>query len=333
MARKGEVAFPRRSFSMTAFLVRRLLWLPVLLVLISFLTFALGIYGPGDPVQVLMGLRARPEIVEQVRKQYGFDQPFLVQYLNYIGNALQGNFGYSVVKYPGQPVGDLIAKRFPVTLQLNLVAILWSMPVGIGLGVISALNRKSWLDVFTRALVILGISLPVIGLQPVLTFLMARKHEFGSVSFGPFLPVGGWKGIFAPEIILPAFILGLGVLAVFTRQTRAAMIEVMTSDYIRTARAKGLKEWMVIGRHALRNALIPLVTIIGFTIAGLFAGSFLVESFYGIPGVGQLAYDALTSREYYIIMAFTLMAATVYVLINLLIDVLYAFVDPRIRYQ
>src|SRR4051812_45278351 len=116
---------------MTAYLVRRLLWLPVLLILISLVTFALGIYGPGDPVQVLMGLRARPEIVAQVRAQYGFDQPFIVQYLNYIGNALQGNFGYSIVKFPGQKVGDLFAKRFPITLQLNLVSLLWSVPLGI----------------------------------------------------------------------------------------------------------------------------------------------------------------------------------------------------------
>jgi peptide/nickel transport system permease protein len=318
---------------MAAYVVRRLLWLPVLLILISLVTFALGIYGPGDPVQVLMGLHTRPEIVDQVRKEYGFDQPFPVQYLNYVSNALRGNFGYSVVKFPGQSVSELLAKRFPVTFQLNLVALAWSLPLGIALGIFSALKRKSWFDVFIRALVILGISLPVIGLQPVLTFAMARKHEFGTFSIGPFLPVGGWKGMFAPEVILPAFILGLGVLAVFTRQTRAAMIEVMTSDFIRTARAKGLKEWTVVVRHALRNALIPLVTIIGFTIAGLFAGSFIVEQFYGIPGVGSLAFDALTSREYYIIMAFTLIAATVYVLINLLIDILYAFVDPRIRYQ
>lgn len=318
---------------MTAYLVRRLLWLPVLLILISLVTFALGIYGPGDPVQVLMGLRARPEIVEQVRREYGFDKPFVVQYTNYIWNALQGNFGVSIVKYPGQSISSLFAKRFPVSFQLNIVALLWSLPLGIALGIFSALNRRSWSDVFLRAFVILGISLPIIGLQPVLTFLMARKHEFGAYSIGPFLPVGGWKGMFAPEIILPAFILGLGVLAVFTRQTRAAMIEVLNSDYVRTARAKGLKEWMVVVRHALRNALIPLVTIIGFTFAGLFAGSFIVESFYGIPGIGQLAYDSLTSREYYIIMAFTLLAATVYVLINLVIDLLYVFVDPRIRYQ
>jgi len=318
---------------MTAYVVRRLLWLPVVLILVSFVTFVLGIYGPGDPVQVLMGLHARPEIVEQVRAQYGFDKPFAVQYLDYIGNALQGNFGFSIVKYPGQRVSDLLARRFPVSLQLNLVALAWSVPLGIGLGILAALKRRSWLDVFSRAIVVLGASIPIIAFQPILAFAMSRQHAFGAFTIGPFLPVGGWKGMFAPEVIMPAFILGLGVVAVYTRQTRAAMIDVLGSDYVRTARAKGLKEWMVVLRHALRNALIPLVTIIGFTIAGLFGGSFIVENFFGIPGVGQLAYDSLLSREYYIIMAFTLIAATVYVLINLAIDILYVFVDPQIRYQ
>ncbi|MCC7164698.1 MAG: ABC transporter permease [Anaerolineae bacterium] len=318
---------------MSTIIIRRLLWLPVLLILISFVTFALGIYGPGDPVQVMMGLRARPEIVEQVRKEYGFDRPFLVQYVNYVGNALRGNFGYALVKNPGQRVSDLIAKRLPVTIQLNIVVLFWSVPLGIALGIIAALKRNTIIDVLVRALVILGFSLPVIALMPVLSFGMSRRHDLGLLTIGPFLPVGGWKGMFAPEIIMPAFVLGLGILAIYTRQTRAAMIDVLSSDYVRTARAKGLTEWMVIMRHALRNALIPLITIIGFTLAGLFAGSFLVEAFYSIPGVGALAFDAFTSREYYVIMAVTLIGATVYVIFNLIIDLAYAFVDPRIRYK
>jgi len=318
---------------MTAYIIRRLLWLPVLLFLISVVTFALGFYGPGDPVSVMVGLHTNPELVAQLRKEYGFDQPIQVQYWNYITNALRGNFGYSLIKYPGQSVSSLLARRLPVTLQLNLVSILWSLPLGIALGILAALTRKSWFDVFLRGAVILGVSLPIIALQPVLTFAFSRQHEIAGVKIGPFLPVGGWQGMFAPTIILPAFILGLGVLAVFTRQTRAAMIDVMNQDYVRTARAKGLREWMVIIRHALKNALIPLITLFGFVVAGLFAGSFIVESFYGIPGVGQLAYESLISKEYYVIMAFTLLAATIYVLINLVIDVVYAFVDPRIVYK
>jgi len=318
---------------MTAYVVRRLLWLPVVLILVSFVTFALGIYGPGDPVQVMMGLRARPEVVELVRKEYGFDRPFVVQYISYVANALQGNFGYSIVKFPGQRVSDLLAKRFPISIQLNIVALAWSLPLGIGLGVLAALKRRTWLDVFFRATAILGASLPIIAFQPILRFVLSRQHEFGALKIGPLLPVGGWDGMFSPTVVMPAFILGLGVVAVYTRQTRAAMIDVLGSDYVRTARAKGLKEWMVLVKHALRNALIPLVTLIGFTIAGLFGGSFLVENFFGIPGVGGLAFDALLSREYYIIMAFTLIAATVYVILNLLIDILYVFVDPQIRYK
>lgn len=333
---RGDDQFPRAMLftaCMSTIVIRRLLWLPILLLLISFVTFALGVYGPGDPVQVMMGLRARPEIVERVRKDYGFDRPFLVQYVNYVANALQGNFGYALVKNPGQRVSDLIAKRLPVTIQLNIVALLWSIPVGIALGILAAIKRNTAFDVFTRGFVILGISLPIIALMPVLTFAMARRHEVGAITIGPFLPVGGWAGMFAPEIIMPAFLLGLGVVAVYTRQTRAAMIEVLGSDYVRTARSKGLKEWIVIVRHALRNALIPLITIIGFTLAGLFAGSFIIENFYSIPGVGSLAYDALLSREYYVIMAITLIGATVYVAFNLIIDLLYAFVDPRIRFR
>jgi peptide/nickel transport system permease protein len=141
---------------MSTIVIRRLLWLPVLLLAISFVTFALGVYGPGDPVQVMMGLRARPEIIEQVRKEYGFDQPFMVQYVNYIANAVQGNFGYAIVKNPGQRVSDLIAKRMPVTIQLNIVALLWSIPVGIALGIFAAIKRNTAFDVFTRGFVILG---------------------------------------------------------------------------------------------------------------------------------------------------------------------------------
>ncbi len=318
---------------MLAFIIRRLLWLPLLLLLVSVVTFALGLYGPGDPVTVMVGLHTRPDIVERVRHELGLDQPFYIQYVNYIWNALHGNFGYSLVKFQGQPVGELIAKRLPVTLQLNLVSIIWSVPLGIFLGIVAGVRRGSNTDVLARALVIGGISLPIIALLPVLTFALSRKHEMGFADLGPFLPVGGWDGIFSNKIIMPAFLEGLGPLAVFTRQTRAGMIEALGQDYVRTARAKGLTEQLVIYRHALRNALIPLATIVGFLLAGLIEGSFLVENWYGIPGVGQLAFESLFSRDYYVIMAITLMGAVGYAVANLLIDVAYGFIDPRIRYQ
>jgi len=324
---------------MGAFVIRRLVWLPVLLFFISVITFALGLYGPGDPVQVLLGVHANPETVERLRREYGFDQPFYVQYLNYVANALQGNFGYSLVKYRDQPVGKLIADALPVTIQLNLVAIFLGLGIGVPLGLLAGLQRDTWIDLLVRGLVVAGISLPIIFLNPVLTFLFSRRHDFVlaaaqmKFSVGPFLPMvaGHWDGLFSAKIILPAFIESLGIIALMTRQMRAGMIEVLSEDYIRTARAKGLRERVVVVRHAMRNALIPIATILGLMLGGLVAGSFLVENWFGVPGVGALAYDALFSRDYYITMALVLLIAIAYVLSNLLVDLTYGLLDPRIR--
>jgi peptide/nickel transport system permease protein len=324
---------------MAAFVIRRLLWLPVLLFFISLITFALGAYGPGDPVQVLLGLHATPETVERLRHEYGFDQPFFIQYLDYVGNALQGNFGYSLVKYRDQPVGALIANALPVTIQLNLVAVFLGLGIGVPLGLVAGLKRDTWIDFIVRAIVIAGISLPIIFLNPVLTFIFSRRHDFivtaANLRFtiGPILPMvqGYWDGILSPKVLLPAFIESLGIIAVMTRQMRAGMIEVLSEDYIRTARAKGLRERTVIVRHAMRNALIPIATILGLMMGGLVAGSFLVENWFGVPGVGALAFDALFSRDYYITMALVLLIAFAYVLSNLLVDLLYGILDPRIR--
>lgn len=324
---------------MAAFIIRRLIWLPVLLFFISIITFALGFYGPGDPVQVMLGLHANPDTIERLRHEYGFDQPFYVQYFNYVTNALQGNFGYSLVKYRDQPVGMLIAERLPVTIQLNLLAIFIGIVIGIPLGLVAGLKRDSWIDLIVRGVVIAGISFPVIFLNPVLTFIFSRRHDLAlaagnfTLSIGPILPMvqGKWDGLFSAKIILPAFIESLGVIAILTRQMRAGMIEVLSEDYIRTARAKGLRERLVVVRHAMRNALIPIATILGLMLGSLVAGSFLVENWFGVPGIGQLTFDALFSRDYYIIMADVLLIAVAYVGANLLVDLTYGFLDPRIR--
>jgi peptide/nickel transport system permease protein len=325
---------------MAAFILRRLLWLPVLLFFVSAITFALGLYGPGDPVQVLLGQHASPETIERLRHEYGFDQPFYVQYLNYIANALQGNFGYSIVKYRDQPVGQLIAERLPVTIQLNLIAIILGAVIGVPFGLIAGLKRDTWIDLVVRAIVIAGISFPIILLNPVLSFIFFRHHfditvpTLGlKIAVGPWLPQvsGQWEGVFSAKIILPAVIESTGVIAILTRQMRAGMIEVLSEDYIRTARAKGLRERIVLVRHAMRNALIPIVTILGLMLGGLVAGSFLVESWFGVPGIGALAYEALFTRDYYIIMAMVLLIAVAYVLANLFVDLMYGFLDPRIR--
>lgn len=324
---------------MGAFVMRRLLWLPLLLFFISLITFALCLYGPGNPVQVMMGLHANPDTIARLNQQYGFDQPFYVQYLRYVANALQGNFGYSLVKYRDQPVGALILNALPPTIELNIAAIVLGVALGIPLGLIAGLKRDTWIDLIIRGLVIIGISFPIILLNPILTFIFSRQHDLflpiNNLHFtlGPFLPMmgGHWDGIFSSKIFLPAFIESTGILAVMTRQMRAGMIEVLGQDFVRTARAKGLRERMVVVNHAMRNALIPIATILGLMLGSLVAGSFLVENWFGIPGVGALAFDALFSRDYYVTMALTLLIAAAYVLANLLVDVTYGFIDPRIR--
>ncbi len=309
---------------MIAYVLRRLLWLPVLLLSVSLVTFSLGLYGPGDPVQVLLGQRADPELAERIRHEWGLDRPLSVQFAGYVWRALHGDFGASLVKYRGQPVGRLIGKRLLVTVQLNLVAIALGVAVGIPLGLAAALKKGSWIDHLARIVVIGGISIPGFVIAPILMFIFARQLRI--------LPPGGWGGIFSLKIVMPALVLGKGPIAVFTRQVRANMLEVLPKDYIRTARAKGLPERMVVIGHALKNAFIPIFTILGLMLGGLVEGSFITETIFGIPGIGRLGFEAFWARDYPIIMALTLLVAVAYALANLAVDIGYGFLDPRIRY-
>jgi peptide/nickel transport system permease protein len=306
-----------------AYAVRRFLWLPALLLIVAFITFALGYYGPGDPVQVLLGQHTNPAVVARIKHELGLDRPLLVQYATYIWRVLHGDFGESIVKYRGQPVRRLLRDFLPVTLQLNLVSGVLGVMIGIPLGVVAALRHGSWVDRLITALVVGGISVPSFVRAPVLTYIFARLWRI--------LPPGGWDGIFSTKIILPTVVLALGPMAVFTRQTRVGMLEVLREDYVRTARAKGLAKRAVVLRHALRNALIPLSTIIGFMLGGLVEGTFITEFWFGIPGLGRLGFDAFYARDYPIIIGLTLLIAAAYGLANLLVDLGYGFLDPRIR--
>ncbi|MBI3913468.1 MAG: ABC transporter permease [Chloroflexi bacterium] len=324
---------------MATFLARRLVWLPVVLFFVSILTFFLGLYGPGNPINIMVGLKANPETIERIKAEYGFDQPVYQQYFNYVFKAVQGDFGYGLVKYRDQPVGRIIAERLPVTIQLNIAALVVGVIVGIPLGLLAGLTRNSWFDYSVRFLSLIAVSIPLLFLLPFLTFIFSRRHDLvlnaANLQFaiGPFLPmVGGhWDGILSTKVLLPILIESLGIVAVLTRQMRAGIIETLGQDYVRTARAKGLRERMVLLRHAMRNALIPIATILTLSIGGLVEGSFLVENWFGIPGVGQLALDAFTAREYYIIMGITLIIAVAYVVANMAADLLYPILDPRIR--
>jgi peptide/nickel transport system permease protein len=304
------------------YIARRLLWTPVLLLIVSFITFFLGQFGPGDPVQILMGQYSDPETVQRIREQRGLDDNIVVQYVRYIGGVLQGDFGESF-KYRGRSVGELIAKRIPVSAQLNLAALIISVVLGIPVGLYAALKQGTGWDTAAVAGTLIGQSLPVFLTVPVLLIVFALKLDI--------LPTNGWGGFFDPRIIMPAVVLGIPGVAIIARLTRASTLDVVGQDYVRTARAKGLGEPTVINRHILRNALIPVVTSLGFALAGLASGSFIVEGFFGIPGVGLLAIEALFSRDYPIIMAITLIGTTLFVLANLLVDLAYPFLDPRIR--
>ena len=322
---------------MAVYIIRRLVWLPIVLFLVSVITLALALYGPGGPIQALLGLKAKPETVERFKHEYGLDQPFPVIYYNYVSKAVRGDFGVGLSRYADQPVSAIIGERLPVTAQLNLISLVIGSGIGIAIGVFAGLHRNSWFDYLARFLSLTAISIPLLFLLPFLTFIFSRRHEFPvgaqSLSLGPILPMvsGKWEGAFSQQAILPIFLESLGFIATFTWQMRAGIIETLGQDYVRTARAKGLRENVVLIRHAMRNALIPIATILTLSLGDLVVGSFLVETWFGIPGIGQLGIIAFTGREYYIILALVLLIAISYVVSGAILDLLYPVLDPRIR--
>lgn len=307
---------------MATYIARRLLWVPFLLLITSFVTFALGRYGPGDPVEILMGQNFREEVAERLRAKYGLDDDIATQYIRYLGNVLQGDFGESY-QYRGRSVTELLKDRIWVSAQLNFAALLISVTLGIAAGLFAALRQGTWWDSAMVTFTLVGQSLHVFLTIPIALLVFSLKLGW--------LPSHGWDGFFSTSIILPALVLGIPGVAIVTRLTRAATLDVIGQDYIRTARAKGLPEQVVRLRHILRNALIPVVTTLGFSLAGLASGSFIVELYFGIPGVGLLTIESLFSRDYPIIMAVTLLGTTLFVLANLVVDLIYPMLDPRIR--
>ena len=322
---------------MTVFIIRRLIWLPIVLFIVSVITLALGIYGPGGPIQALLGPKATPEAIARANEKYHLDGSFPEIYYYYISSALQGDLGTGIARYVDQPVARIIAERLPVTAQLNLIALIIGSAIGIVIGVYAGLHRNSWFDYLARFLSLTFLSIPLFFSLPFLTFIFSRRHDLAigasNYTLGPMLPLvaGRWEGVFSLQAVLPIFLESLGFIAIFIWQMRAGIIDTLGQDYVRTARAKGLKEKVVILRHAMRNALIPIATILTLSLGGLVEGSFLIEPWFGIPGIGQLGLIAFTGREYYIILALVLLIATAYVVAGALLDLLYPFLDPRIR--
>ena len=308
---------------MGAYAVRRLVWLPFLLLIVTFVTFALLRAGPGDPVQVWLGQHQNDEVRQRIRAQLGLDDPLAVQYLRYVeGVVTRLDFGESF-RYRNTSVRELLAKRIPVSFQLNLAAIIITLGVGIPVGLFAALRQGTGWDNVVVAIALAFQSLPVFITAPVLLLVFALYLDL--------LPTGGWGGFFSPKIVMPAVVMGVPGIAIVVRLVRASVLDVLGQDYIRTARAKGLNERVVRYRHILRNAMIPVVTSFGFTIAGLAGGTFIVEIYFGIPGVGLFAIESLFQRDYPVLMAFAIITTTLFMLANLVVDLMYPLLDPRIR--
>ena len=306
---------------MTAYLLRRILIaLPTLLGVVV-LVFLMVRLAPGDPAVLLAGEFATPETLEAIRARYGLDRSLPEQFLIYLEALLRGDLGESARSR--RPVLEELKTYFPNTLELASAAILVAVLTGIPLGVLAALRPGSGLDLSVMVLALLGVSMPVFwfGLLAILTF---------SVGLGWF-PVAG-KGTLA-HLVLPAITLGINATALLARMTRGTLLEVLSQDYIRTARAKGLAERVVIFKHALRNALIPVVTVVGLEFGTLLSGAVITETIFAWPGLGQLLVGSILARDYPVVQGAVLLVAITFVFINLLVDLLYAAIDPRVRYD
>jgi len=326
-----------------SYLMRRLLWVPPILLAVTFATFALARLGPGDPVRIAAGQFRDPEAFERVRQARGLDKPIYEQYYLYMKGVLtEGDFGESF-RYRDIGVNGVLFPAMWRSAQYNFVALGLTLAIGIPLGIYAARRQGTWQDPAAISTFLLFQSIPSLVLLPFLALFLSLKLGL--------LPARGWPqpqdcnvrleflgesyeciGVLSVEAIIPIIAMTLPVIAVWARYTRAFTLEVMKEDYIRTARSKGLSEYRVVTRHIMRNAMLPLATMIAFALTGLMEGSFFVETLTGIPGAGRLAFESVGSRDYDMIMAFTIVGATAFVVMSIFIDIAYTFIDPRIRY-
>jgi len=305
---------------MQRYISRRLIQMIIALFLMSLIVFLLGRLS-GDPVSMLLSQYSTEEDRVRITEQLGLNKPVLEQYGIFIFNALKGDLGKSVAG-DNRPALTLILERFPASLKLALVALFISILIGIPLGVLSAVKRGSFLDALARLLALLGQSLPAFWLGIVLMYFFSVKLRL--------LPTSGYGGI--QHFILPAATMGLFTVAAVTRLTRSSMLEVLDSEYIKLARIKGVSEAIVIWKHALRNSLLPVITFMGTFFATMITGAVVIETVFSWPGIGRLAYESILNRDFPVMQAVILFMTTLYILANLVVDVLYAWVDPRIRY-
>ncbi len=338
--------------ALQVYIIRRILLLIPVLLGITVLTFTVSHLIPGDPAALSLGPHAHADQIQAYRHELGFDRPLYVQYWIYLKDLVHGDFGTSLTTH--RPVAADLQEYFPATFELTLIALLITVIMGLPLGVISAVKKDKPLDHVSRIFSLTGVSMPIFWLGLLLqmvfayrlrllpmngrvdTFILAAHplHTITGFYILDSLFTGNWPvfGSCLFHILLPAITLSYASLAVVTRMVRSSMLEVMEQDYVRTARAKGIHEQLVVYKHALKNALIPAITVIGLTFGMLLGGAFLTETIFSWPGMGRYAVGTITSLDFPAIMGVTLIAATAYVTANLIVDVLYAIVDTRIRY-
>lgn len=320
MATRNEATY---SVAVRYIIQRLLLAVPVLLG-ISVLVFALARFAPGDPIQAVLGTDYTEAQAQAMRKELGLDRPLPFQYVTWIGGVLHGDLGRSISL--NNSVRAVILQRLPTTVALAVAAITLALAVAVPFGVIAAIKKDTWIDNIFRILAIIGASMPVFWLGiMLLMFFSVRLHWF---------PAGGGIREYGPRsLVLPALALSASFAALITRMVRSMMLEVLGEDYIRTARAKGLGVFVVYSRHALRNALVPVVTVVGLQFGGVLGGAVLTETIFNIPGLGRLMVEAASRRDYPLIQGVVLVTACAFVAVNLLTDVLYTIINPRIRYR
>lgn len=313
---------------MLQFLVKRFIGLIFVLFGVSFITFIMGYWAPGDPITVLLGLHNTPSAHAALAHSYGLDLPWYQQYFNFVTHALRGDFGFSFVNI-GQSVTDILAPSLLVSTELGLMAFALTLLVGIPVGIFAALKRNTWLDTSSMGTMLFLYAVPSFVIIPLYQLLMVFFVERFNLDNSP-LPTAGWDG--GPEYkLMPVIILAAAGMGYFARLTRTVMLEVLSQDYVRTARSKGLRERVVIYVHALRNAMLPLLTVIGPSLAYIVNGAFVVETLMQVPGIGFISISSISTRDWPVVQATVLLLALAVVVMNLLTDIAYSIVDPRIR--
>ena len=306
---------------MHIYILKRIIQVIPVLLLVTLITFSLVHLTPGDPAIMRAGEDATAEQVESIREAMGLNLPVHIQYFNWLGGLFRGDLGSSL--QDGRPVFITLIRRLPATIQLVIASFIVSIGIGIPAGILSAVKQNTMADSFARIFALLGLSMPNFWIGLMLMLLFSYRLRL--------LPASGSGTLL--HLIMPAIALGLPAAGVITRLTRSSMLEVLKEDYIRTAQSKGLKKQVVVYKHALKNAMLPVVTVIGIQLGSRLGGSVIIESVFAYPGIGRFAYLRLLARDYPMIMGNLLIFAFIFILINLLTDILYGFLEPRIRYE